>query len=302
MPWGLQSSWVEKQAEGWEQAGGCSFSPASGSWESATALEAFRPAWTVNPQQALSQIVTAWQGLAFPLKRRRKEGPSDPGQRLLLPAHHGRPCPSGKAAPQLGSHPQFLHPRTWLAPQFWKQLTMNERSSLMFPAHLLVKQPKQPPVQPQAPYPSRYPTRLLFQLPLPCPSLCWISLPPPYSRATCSLCMAGEEAGLSHCCCQEGSSKTLSAHWTPAGQAPRGCLGLGPHSPAVWASWASPQPHMLWTWGPLPACDSRRKCLLLAFCTTSPSEAQEGGESGWGSLWFGFPNYKRQEWDRKPAT
>lgn len=131
----------------------------------------------MNPQQALSQSVTAWQGLAFPLKGRRKEGPSDPGQRLLLPAHHGRPCPSGKAAPQLGSHPQFLHPRTWLAPQFWKQLTMNERSSLMFPAHLLVKQP---PGQPHAPYP----TRLLFQLPLPCPSLCWISLPPPYPLPT----------------------------------------------------------------------------------------------------------------------
>ena len=192
----------------------------------------------MNPQQALSQIVTAWQGLAFPLKRRRKEGPSDPGQRLLLPAHHGRPCPSGKAAPQLGSHPQFLHPRTWLAPQFWKQLAMNERSSLMFPAHLLVKQPKQPTACPAAgPLPRPLPHPFAFSasspMPLPLLDLPTPSLPPPYSRATCSLCMAGEEAGLSHCCCQEGSSKTLSAHWTPAGQAPRGCLGLGPHSPAV---------------------------------------------------------------------
>ena len=180
----------------------------------------------MNPKQAVSQIVTAWQGLVFPLKARRKEGPSDPGQRLPLPAHHGRPCPSGKAAPQLGSHAQFLHPRTWLAPRFWTQLTMNERSSLMFPTHLLVKQL---PGQPHNPYP----TRLLFQLPLPCSSLCWVSLPPPYSRATCSLCTAGEEAGLSHCSCQEGSSKPLSAHWPPAGQAPRGCFGLGLRSPVV---------------------------------------------------------------------
>ena len=105
----------------------------------------------MNPKQAVSQIVTAWQGLVFPLKGRRKEGPSDPGQRLPLPVHHGRPCPSGKAAPQLGSHPQFLHPRTWLAPRFWKQLTMNERSSLMFPAHLLVKQPPGQPRTPPAP-------------------------------------------------------------------------------------------------------------------------------------------------------
>lgn len=110
----------------------------------------------MNPKQALSQSVTAWQGLAFPLKGRRKEGPSDPGQRLPLPAHHGRPCPSSRAAPQLGSHPQFLHPRTWLAPQSGKQLTMNELSSLTFPAHLLVKPPPGQPHPTPSPKPPRF--------------------------------------------------------------------------------------------------------------------------------------------------
>lgn len=58
---------------------------------------------------------------------------------------------------------------------------MNERSSLAFLAHLLLKQP---PGQPLTPHPH---SALLVQFPLPGPSLCWISLPPPYSKATCSL-------------------------------------------------------------------------------------------------------------------
>lgn len=48
---------------------------------------------------------------------------------------------------------------------------MNERSSLTFPAHLLVKQPPGQPHTPTATPPWR------VQFPLPCPSLCWVSLP-----------------------------------------------------------------------------------------------------------------------------
>lgn len=126
----------------------------------------------MSPKQALSQIVTAWQGLAFPLKGRRKEGSSEPGQRLPLPAHHGRPCPSSRAAPQLGSRPQFLHPRTWPAPRLGKQITVNERSSLTFPAHFLLKQPpdQQHPCHPTPlgfSASSRMPLPLL-DLPTPC--------------------------------------------------------------------------------------------------------------------------------------
>lgn len=101
---------------GW--AGGSMISPAYGSQELATALEAFRLAWKVNPKQALSQVVTTRQGLAFALKWGRKEGPLRVRTKTPpLPVHHKRPGLSSQAAPQLGSYSQFLHPGTWPAPQ-----------------------------------------------------------------------------------------------------------------------------------------------------------------------------------------
>lgn len=199
-------------------------SSACGSQEPATALEAFRLAWKVNPKQALSQVATTWQGLAFALKWGRKEGPL--GVRTKTPpppVHHKRPGLSSQAAPLLGSYPQFLHPRTWLAPQFGRQLSMNERSSLAFPAHLLVKQP---PGQPHTP--TTLPTPLLgvFSFLSHAPPSVGSPYPPPYNQATCSFCTGREEAGLSHCFCQECSTKLHSAHWPPAGKPTEENLGL----------------------------------------------------------------------------
>lgn len=136
-------------------------------------------------KQALRQAVNAWQGLASPLKRGK--GQLRPRTKTPPPAHPGRPCPSSQAAPQVGSHPWFLHLRARRAPRSWRQLTMNEHSSLVPPAHLLIKQPLGQPHTPSCPPP------LLFQFPLLCPSLWGSPYPLPAAQATCSLCTGGEE-------------------------------------------------------------------------------------------------------------
>lgn len=157
---------------------------------------------------------------------------------------------------------------------------MNERSSLAFLAHLLLKQPPGPQL-------TLHPhTVLLVQFPLPGPSLCWISLPPPYSRATCSLCRGGEEAALSHCFCQECSVK---AHWPPSGQQ---AGGGGVVEGSTW-NWVSPS---RWCeFSPVPsACSGVEdhllpgtrggfgECLLPAFCSAPsapPPAAHREAES-----------------------
>lgn len=101
---------------------------------------------------------------------------------------------------------------------------MNERSSLAFPAHLLVKQPPGQPHTPTATPPWR------VQFPLPCPSLCWVSLPlslPPSLQSGHLLLQHREGGGkpvtllLPRC-----STELHSARWPPAGKPTEENLGL----------------------------------------------------------------------------
>lgn len=77
---------------------------------------------------------------------------------------------------------------------------MNEHSSLVLPAHLLIKQPLGQPHTPSHPLPT-----LLFQFPLLRPSLWGSPYPLPAAQATCSLCTDEEE--LAHCFWQACSTK-----------------------------------------------------------------------------------------------
>lgn len=147
----------------------------------------FTRSFQANPalssKQALSQVVNAWQGMASPLKRGKEGGQLRPRTKTPPPAHHGRPCPSSQAAPQVGSHPCLLHRILPIQRQF----TMNEHSALVPPAHFLIKQPLGQPHTPSCP-----PT-LLFLFPLLSPSLWGSPYRLPAAQATCSLCTGGEE-------------------------------------------------------------------------------------------------------------
>lgn len=102
---------------------------------------------------------------------------------------------------------------------------MNERSSLAFPAHLLVKQPPGQPHTPTANPPLGVYSFLSHAPPSvgsPYPS----PYPPPYNQATCSFSTGREEASLSHCFCHECSTELHSAHWPPAGKPTEENLGL----------------------------------------------------------------------------
>lgn len=102
----------------------------------------------------------------------KKGGPPQSQDKDPAPA-----SPSQEARPQQpGSSPTWLlfpvpPPRDLAGSPIGRQLSMNERSSLAFPAHLLVKQPPGQPHTPTTP-----PWHVQF--PLSCPSLCWVSLPP----------------------------------------------------------------------------------------------------------------------------
>lgn len=150
----------------------------------------FTRSFQTNPalssNQALSQVVIAWQGLASPLKR-GKGGQLRPRTKTPPPAHHGRPCPSSQAAPPSWLPSLLPPPQSWAGSPSQRQFTMNEHSALVLQAHLLIKQLLGQPHTPSCP-----PT-LLFQFPLLGPSLWGSPYPLPAAQATCSLCMGGEE-------------------------------------------------------------------------------------------------------------